>query len=68
MMDQYTFAGLPACGESTGWLAGIAIIGISHGISYSVGVPSHSVKSPMAIRKAAERYADLINPLNLQLS
>ncbi|MEJ2658111.1 MAG: agmatinase [Desulfobacterales bacterium] len=60
-MDPYTFAGLPACGEVSGLSADIAIIGISHGVCYSAGVPSHSVKAPLAIRKAAERYGKMID-------
>ena len=67
MMNQYTFAGLPACGEITGLSADIAIIGIPHGISYSVGVPSHSVKAPMAIRKATKRYAEMIDHYDYDL-
>jgi len=54
MMNGYTFAGLPECREISGLPADIAIIGISHGTSYSASVPGHSVKAPMAIRKAAK--------------
>ncbi len=61
MMSQYTFAGLPECRELTGSSADIVIIGIPHGVSYSPGIPSHSVKAPMAIRKAAKRYAKMID-------
>ena len=61
MMNGYTFAGFPECGEIAGLPADIAIMGIPHGISYSASVPGHSVKAPMAIRKAAERYGKMID-------
>jgi hypothetical protein len=61
MMNQNTFAGLPPCKDIAGLSAGIAIVGIPHGISYSVSVPSYSVNAPMAIRKAAERYGEMID-------
>ena len=67
MMNQYTFASLPACWEITGLPADIAIIGIPHGISYPVGAPSHSAKAPMAIRKATKRYADMIDHYDYDL-
>ena len=59
MMSQYTFAGLPECGEIAEFSAEIAIIGIPQGTSYSLGVPSQSVKAPMAIWKTAERYSKM---------
>ncbi len=67
MMSQHTFAGLPPCGDIAGLSADIAIIGIPHGISYSVGVPSYSVNAPMAIRKAAKRYAKMIDHYDYDL-
>jgi len=47
--------------------ADIAIIGIPHGISYSEGVPGHSVNAPMAIRKAAEKYGKMIDHYDYDL-
>jgi agmatinase len=67
MMNQYTFAGLPECGELDGSSADIAIIGVPHGVSYSKGVPSHSAKAPMAVRKAAKRYAKMIDHYDYDL-
>ncbi len=67
MMGQYTFAGMPECGDIAGLSADIAIIGIPHGISYSAGVPSHSVKAPFAIRRAAKRYAEMIDHYDYDL-
>ncbi|MBW2670319.1 MAG: agmatinase [Deltaproteobacteria bacterium] len=67
MMSQYTFAGLPECGEIAVLSADIAIIGVPHGISYSVGVPSHSVNAPMAIRKATKRYSEMIDHYDYDL-
>ncbi len=66
-MSQYTFAGLPECGEIAVLSADIAIIGVPHGISYSVGVPSHSVNAPMAIRKATKRYSEMIDHYDYDL-
>lgn len=66
-MSQDTFAGLPECSEIAGLSADIAIIGISHGISYPMGVPSHSAKAPMAIRQAAKRYATMIDHYDYDL-
>jgi len=67
MMNEYTFAGFPEYGEIAGSSADIAIIGIPHGISYSASVPSHSVKAPMAIRKAAKRYSEMIDHYDYDL-
>jgi agmatinase len=67
IMSQTTFAGLPPCGDIAGLSADIAIIGIPHGISYSVGVPSYSVNAPMAIRKSAKRYAKMIDHYDYDL-
>jgi agmatinase len=60
MTHPTTFAGFSPWEGSGPLPADIAIIGIPHGISYSVGSPSHSVNAPMAIRKAAERYGEMI--------
>ena len=67
MMNEYTFAGFPEYGEISGLPADIAIIGIPHGISYSASIPSHSVKAPMAIRKAAKRYSEMIDHYDYDL-
>ncbi len=67
MMSPYTFAGLPECQEIAGLSADIALIGIPHGVSYSVNVPNHSVKAPTAIRSAAKRYARMIDHYDYDL-
>jgi agmatinase len=67
MMNHYTFVGLPKCDENATLYGDIAIIGIPHGISYSVGIPSHSVKAPMAIRKATKRYSEMIDHYDFDL-
>jgi len=67
MMNEYSFAGLPEYGEIGGLPADIAIIGIPHGISYSASIPSHSVKAPMAIRKAAKKYSEMIDHYDYDL-
>jgi agmatinase len=67
MVNQYTFAGLPKCKKNAPLSADIAIIGIPHGVSYFKGIPSHSEKAPNAIRKAAKRYAKMIEHYDYDL-
>jgi agmatinase len=67
MMSRTTFAGLPPCKDIAELSADIAIIGIPHGMSYSVGEPSSSVNAPIAIRKAAERYGAMVNHYDFDL-
>jgi agmatinase len=67
MMNQNTFAGLPPCKDIAGLSADIAIIGIPHGSSYSVGLPSYSVNAPTAIRKASERYGKMLDHYDFDL-
>lgn len=66
-MNKYTFAGFPECKEIDGLSAGIAIIGVPHGVSYTLGAPSHSEKAPGAIRKAAKKYAKMLDHYDYDL-
>ena len=61
MTTKTTFAGLPGCADGVDASANIAVIGIPHGISYHPGKPSHSAEAPAAIRRAAERFARMLN-------
>jgi hypothetical protein len=61
MTTMSTFAGLPACANMGELSANIAIIGIPHGTAYNPGKPSHSAKAPAAIRRAAGRYAHMLD-------
>jgi agmatinase len=67
MTNRHTFAGLPQCKKNARLSADIAIIGIPYGVSYSEGVPGHSEKAPNAIRKAAKRYAQMIEHYDYDL-
>ena len=67
MTKIHTFAGLPACAKIGDVAADIAIIGIPHGTSYDPGKPSHSAKAPAAIRRAAKRYADMLDHFDFDL-
>ena len=62
-----TFAGLPACTKIDALAADIAIIGIPHGTSYPPGKLSHSAVAPAAIRRAARRYAGMLDHYDFDL-
>lgn len=64
MRHMSTFAGLPASETPE---AGIAVIGIPHGVSYEPGAPSHSSNAPMAIRAAARKYAAMLTHYDFDL-
>jgi agmatinase len=61
MTTKTTFAGLPACANVADASANIAVIGVPHGITYHPGKPSHSAEAPAAIRRAAQRFARMLN-------
>jgi agmatinase len=67
MGNPKTFAGLPACTDLDGLAAEIAIVGIPHGTSYTPGKPSPCAQAPAAIRKAAARYADMLDNYDFDL-
>lgn len=67
MTTKSTFAGLPACANSADASANIAIIGIPHGVTYHPGKPSHSADAPAAIRRAADRYASMLDNYDFDL-
>lgn len=61
MTKTHTFAGLPACAEVSNVSADIAIIGVPHGTLNNPDQPGHSAGAPAAIRRAAERYANMLD-------
>jgi agmatinase len=61
------FAGLQAFMDINDLSADIAIIGIPHGTPYRPGNPSHSSLAPKSIRKAAERYSDMLGNYDFDL-
>jgi len=61
MTTKSTFAGLPACANIGDISADIAIIGVPHGTLYSLDKASHCAQAPAAIRRAAQRYANMID-------
>jgi agmatinase len=67
MTAKSTFAGLPACANVGDAPADISIIGIPHGTPYIAGQPSHSAGAPAAIRRAAERYAPMLDHYDFDL-
>lgn len=67
MTTKSTFAGLPACTDIADASADIAIIGIPHGSTYHPGKPSHSAGAPAAIRRAAKRYAPMLDHYDFDL-
>jgi agmatinase len=67
MTVKSTFAGLPACADIGDVCANISIIGIPYGTPYSTGNPSHSANAPAAIRRAAERYAHMLDHYDFDL-
>jgi len=60
MSKKHTFPGLPACRDTVGFEADIAIIGISCGTPYHSGSPSHSASAPAEIRRAAQQYTTMV--------
>ncbi len=67
MSNTRTFAGLPACTDMRNVSADIAIIGIPYGTLYNADQPGHSAGAPAAIRRAAERYADMLDHYDFDL-
>ncbi len=67
MLKIDTFAGFPACTDLSKLSADIAIIGIPQGTGYNPGEPSHSAQAPIAIRRAANRYAERIDSYDFDL-
>lgn len=67
MTTKNTFAGLPACANIADASADIAIIGIPHGASYHPGKSGHSVEAPAAIRRAAQRYSNMLDHYDFDL-
>ena len=67
MTMKPSFAGLPASTNVADASANIAVIGVPHGISYHPGKPSHSAEAPAAIRRAAERFAQMLNHYDFDL-
>jgi agmatinase len=64
MQHISTFAGLPAIEEPR---AGIAVIGIAHGVSYEPGAPSHCLNAPAVVRAAARKYAAMLTHYDFDL-
>lgn len=60
MSLERTFAGLPRCTDIETSRPQIAVVGIPEGTSYHPGEPSHSAGAPTAIRRAAVRYAGML--------
>ena len=67
MSNTSTFCGLPTCTDLNDVPAGIAIVGIPHGTLYDPGQPGHSARSPAAIRRAAEKYSDMLDHYDFDL-
>lgn len=68
MSNTNTFCGLPACTDLNDVPAGIAIVGIPHGTLYDPRQPGHSAGAPAAVRRAAERYSDMLDHYDFDLS
>lgn len=67
MATKCTFADLPAYANIADVSANIAIIGIPHGTVYHQGKPGHSTGAPVAIRRAANRYSNMLDHYDFDL-